>query len=50
MDELHFSHVPVLLDACLEGLNIRPDGQVTVDMGPPRGIRAPSQSVWTAGG
>ena len=26
MDELHFSHVPVLLDACLEGLNIRPDG------------------------
>ncbi|WP_303899129.1 16S rRNA (cytosine(1402)-N(4))-methyltransferase RsmH [Anaerotruncus colihominis] len=26
MDELHFSHVPVLLDACLEGLNIRSDG------------------------
>lgn len=26
MNEMHFSHVPVLLDACLEGLNIRPDG------------------------
>ncbi len=24
--ELHFEHVPILLDACLEGLNIRPDG------------------------
>lgn len=24
--ELHFEHIPILLDACLEGLNIRPDG------------------------
>lgn len=26
MAELHFEHRPVLLDACIEGLNIKPDG------------------------
>ena len=45
---MEFNHVPVLLDECLEGLNIRPDGITATALPEEQDIRERSLKGLTA--